>query len=63
MTDKLLTLPEVADRLRIPLSSLYDMRTRGTAPLGIRVGRGIRVRESALEHWLEANADEPRPAV
>lgn len=60
MTDNLLTLPEVAERLRIPLSSLYDMRTRGTAPPGIRVGRSVRVRASDLERWLEAHTDEPR---
>jgi excisionase family DNA binding protein len=61
-SDRLLTLPELAERLQVPLASLYSMRSKGTAPRGIRVGRHVRVRLSELERWLDEHSD-PRPAA
>jgi excisionase family DNA binding protein len=61
--DPLLTLPEVAEYLRIPLSTLYQLRHQGKAPRGYRVGRRVIVARSELEAWLRAQADpQPRPA-
>lgn len=60
--EQLLTLEEVAQRLRVPIRTLYAMRTKGTAPRGIRVGRHVRVDERDLDEWLEAHADKPKAA-
>lgn len=61
MKDRLLTLDEVAEYLNIPIGTLYQWRSRGEAPRGIRVGRHVRVRESELQKWLDDHAD-PQPA-
>ncbi|MBA2640483.1 MAG: helix-turn-helix domain-containing protein, partial [Nocardioidaceae bacterium] len=34
MTDRLLTLPEVADYLGVPLQTVYAWRSRGDGPRG-----------------------------
>jgi excisionase family DNA binding protein len=57
MSDQLLTLPEVADYLGVPLQTLYQWRSQGTAPRGIRCGKHIRVRRDELEAWLERHTD------
>ena len=57
----LLTLPEVAERLGVPLGTVYAWRTRGLGPRGIRVGKYIRVQQADLDAWLEQQAD-PVPA-
>lgn len=59
----LLTLQEVADRLRVPIKTIYAMRSNGTAPRGVRVGKHVRVFERDLARWLEDHADQPRPAA
>lgn len=60
--DRLLTLQEVAEVLSIPIGTIYQWRTKGEGPPGIRVGRHVRVRQGDLEHWLEAQADH-QPAA
>ncbi len=61
MDSRLMTLPEVAEQLSVPLGTLYAWRTRGLGPRGIRVGKYVRVREADLDAWLEQQAD-PVPA-
>ena len=55
----LLTVSELADRLKIPMSWLYS-RTRekgeGTIPK-IRVGKYIRFDEAAVIEWLKVKQD------
>ena len=60
--EKLLTLPQVADHLGVPLQTVYQWRTRGEGPRGIKVGRHVRVRRSDLNAWLDQHAD-PTPAA
>lgn len=55
---QLMTLPDVAEYLGVPLQTLYAWRSRGDAPRGIKVGKHVRVRRSELERWLEAHTDE-----
>lgn len=64
MTDPLLTLPEVAQIVGVPLGTIYQWRSRGGGPRGIKVGRHVRVRRSDLDAWLDLHADpEPAPAA
>lgn len=58
--NRLLTAPEVADYLGVPLATLYQWRTKGTAPRGVKVGRHIRFRPADVEAWCEHHADRPR---
>lgn len=51
--DKILLKPaEVAERLRIGRSLVYELITQGEIP-SIRVGRCIRVPVVALDEWIE----------
>jgi len=61
MESRLLTLPQVAEQLGVPLGTVYAWRTRGLGPRGVRVGKYVRVRQSDLDAWVEQQAD-PVPA-
>jgi excisionase family DNA binding protein len=51
-TREWLTVPEVAENLKIPRSRAYDLVQRGDLP-AVRLGeRSIRVNRRELEHFL-----------
>lgn len=52
--DPLLTIGEVAERLRTPQATLRYWRHMGTGPRAARLGRNLVYRESDVEAWLEA---------
>lgn len=59
-SDRLLSAQEVAQFLGVPLATLYQWRTKGTAPRAVKVGRHIRFRQEDLNAWCESNSDQPR---
>ena len=56
--DALLTLPEVAERLRRPLATVRYWRATGIGPRSARVGGRVLVRESDLEAWIAQQFDQ-----
>jgi excisionase family DNA binding protein len=50
---KLLTITEVAERLRLTSQTIYKMIKRGTLP-AIRVGSQWRIPVEKIEQWLES---------
>lgn len=56
-SSRLLTLPEVAEQLGVPLGTIYAWRTRSLGPRGIRVGKYVRIRQADLDAWLDSQAD------
>jgi predicted DNA-binding transcriptional regulator AlpA len=57
MTEHLLTLRQVAERLHLCRHAVCTMMTDGRfGPDVLRLGRVIRVRESELSAWLAAGA-------
>lgn len=54
-TDRLLTLPEVAQYLRVSNHAIHMQRSRGQEPgtLGIRVGRQVLFDPKVIRSWLE----------
>jgi len=62
MTTKLATLSEVADYLGLPVKTLYQWRSTGRGPRGLRVGKHVRYRWSDVETWLDSQADQ-RPSA
>lgn len=58
--DRLMTVPELAEMLGIPVNTLYGWRCRGEGPPGYRIGRYVRYRRSAVETWLETQTDVER---
>lgn len=53
-----LTDPQVAERLRISLATLYRLRARGEGPPSYRVGKRRLSRESDVLDWLENECRE-----
>lgn len=50
----LLTHTEVAEILRVSISTLALWRSKGTGPLFVKVGNGVRYPEADLAAFLEA---------
>jgi excisionase family DNA binding protein len=61
-TDRVMTTPELAEFLKVPLDTVHKWRSRGTGPRGSRVGKHVRYRMSDILAWLDANADRPPAA-
>jgi excisionase family DNA binding protein len=52
--DELLTVSEVADRLRRPVATVRYWRATGTGPRSARVGGRVLYRASDVAAWVEA---------
>ena len=59
MGTPLRTAQDVADYLQIPITTLYQWRTKGTGPRAVKVGRHIRFRQEDVDAWCEQHSDEP----
>ena len=55
--EKIYTVPEVAEYLKMSKSKVYDLVKKKKIPF-IRIGRNVRIRQSDLMKWLE---DMTRP--
>jgi excisionase family DNA binding protein len=53
LTKKLLTIDDLADCLGVPKGTLYQWRTKGYGPTGIRVGKYVRYRPDDVENWID----------
>ena len=51
MTDKLMTVQELANFLNMPLSSVYDLSHKKKIPV-IKIGQRCRFRLQEIEKWL-----------
>jgi excisionase family DNA binding protein len=61
--DRLLTVKEASDLLRLNIFSVYEMARNGILP-SVRFGRAIRFRPDALDAWTGAGGVASRsPAV
>ena len=58
--DELLTLPEVADLVRVPVATLRYWRHLGSGPQSFRIGRTVRYWRSDVLQWLEAQSSRPQ---
>jgi excisionase family DNA binding protein len=59
--DELLTVQQLAELLKVPVSTVYRWRYLGVGPRGIRVsGRHVRYRRSDVEAYLVENEDARR---
>jgi excisionase family DNA binding protein len=55
-TDQILTIPEVAQYLKISKSKIYYMVSKKQIP-HIRLGRNVRVRETDLMRFLDKQVE------
>ena len=54
--DELLTLPEVAVHVRVPVATLRYWRHLGSGPQSFRIGRTVRYWRSDVLQWLESQS-------
>ena len=57
--ETILTVPQVAEYLQLSKSKLYQMVKRGEIP-HIKIGKNVRIRESDLLEWLDAQHEPSR---
>lgn len=57
---RLLTAQDLADRLSVPLQSIYGWRVAHKGPRGLRVGKYIRYRLEDVLAWEESQMDPKR---
>jgi len=60
--EPVLTTSGLAEYLGVHVQAIYDLRTDGRGPSGIRVGREIRYRISDVLRWLDG-LHEPEPSL
>ena len=60
--EPVLTTSELGQYLGVHVQAIYDLRTDGRGPSGIRVGREIRYRVSDVLRWLDG-LHEPVPST
>jgi excisionase family DNA binding protein len=54
---RLLSIPELAAYLGVPVATIYRWRYTRDGPVGHRVGRHVRYRLIDIERWLETQRD------
>lgn len=57
MTETFLTVKEVARRLAVGRTTVYELIAKRELAV-IRIGRATRIPESALERWIAQQLDE-----
>lgn len=61
MLPDLMSPGDVADLLKVPVSTIYRWRAVGGGPKGYRIGKHVRFKTDEVMAWLDEQAD--RPAV
>lgn len=56
--DSLMTTEEVAEYLRVPVSTLHQWRYFGRGPKALKVGRHLRFRAEDVQSWLTEQEQE-----
>jgi len=53
MIGNLMTVPEVATYLGVPVATVYAWNSRGLGPRRFHVGKYVRYRRSDVDTWLD----------
>ncbi|WP_102159222.1 helix-turn-helix domain-containing protein [Zhihengliuella halotolerans] len=56
-------MKELADYLGVPVSTVYDWRTRGLGPHAFRFGKHLKFAVSDVRIWVEQQRDTEPPAA
>ena len=59
--EPLLDVTELAAYLRVPVSTVYDWRTRGLGPRAYRFGKHLKFALSDVRSWIEQQRDPEPP--
>lgn len=58
VTDALMSIDDLAALIQVPVKTVYNWRTEGKGPKGIKLGKYVRFRRVDVEAWLDRLADE-----
>lgn len=56
----MLTVDELARKLKVPIATLYKWNSQGTGPRPLHLGRHVRYEEIEVDRWLAERAAEAR---
>ncbi|MBU1251220.1 MAG: helix-turn-helix domain-containing protein [Actinobacteria bacterium] len=57
LADRFIDIKELSAFTGVPISSLRELISKGRGPAGIKIGRGLRFRISAVNAWLAELGD------
>ncbi|MFI5526995.1 helix-turn-helix transcriptional regulator [Kitasatospora sp. NPDC051853] len=60
--DRMWTLQELADHLRVPKQTIYQMNWKGTGPTSYKVGRHRRYDPAEVQSWLAERSSKAEEA-
>ncbi|GAA3207017.1 helix-turn-helix domain-containing protein [Microbacterium terregens] len=60
--ERLLNINELAAYLRVPVSTIYEWRTKGQAPLAHRYGKHLTFAAADVRAWVDAHREPCAPA-
>ena len=64
MSEVLLRIGDVADRIGVPVNTLRYWRVQGRGPRSVRIGRRVVYRERDIDAWLASQfGDDEAQAV
>jgi excisionase family DNA binding protein len=55
--ERMLSPEELAERVNVPVATVYAWRYKGEGPRGYRVGRHVRFSLADVEAWLDSRRD------
>lgn len=61
--DELLTPQELADRLRVPVATVYAWNYKGTGPAFLKLGRHVRYLRVEVDRWLAEQTGHGRQSA
>ena len=59
MTDRALTIPQVADYLQVTERTIYNLAWAGQLP-GFKIGNTWRFKKDDIDKWIETNKDQTK---
>lgn len=57
MSDRLLTPQEASERLKVPVSWIYERTRMNRMPGMVRIGKYVRISETALQTFVETGGE------
>ena len=60
--ERWVSIGDLADELSVPVTTVYQWRSRGHGPRGAKFGRHVRFRRSDIDAWIARRLDPAEPA-
>jgi len=61
LLEPLLSVPDLAEYLGVPVQTIYDWRLRGEGPRAYRFGKRIKFAVSDVRAWVDSHRDPNMP--